>query len=192
MQCYLYFYHFSLQVYTVIAVICIVQLWAYSRYFKCTPLLGNIVVSIFCAGVPFTLLFIYDNEIFRDWVWAYSLFALLTTLIREIAKDIEDLDGDRSLNCKTLPVAYGFQKTRIIIVIISLLLCISVFLGYLFLPLSSARIFLYALLIILPSIGISFLIIRSESAISYPSIKSIFESIHGDWTSILNFNKWIT
>ena len=38
------------------------------------------------------------------WIGGFALFAFLTTLIREIIKDMEDCEGDRETGRKTLPV----------------------------------------------------------------------------------------
>jgi 4-hydroxybenzoate polyprenyltransferase len=40
------------------------------------------------------------------------------TLIREVIKDIEDLKGDNSFGCKTLPIVRGIRKTKIFIYIL--------------------------------------------------------------------------
>ena len=57
---------------------------------------------------------------------AFSLFAFITNLIREIIKDAEDVKGDLLLNAKTLPIVLGETKAKIVISGLSL-----VFLGFL-------------------------------------------------------------
>jgi 4-hydroxybenzoate polyprenyltransferase len=47
--------------------------------------------------------------------------AFLTTLVREIIKDIEDIDGDKNLQCNTIPIFWGIPKTKIIIQLLILL-----------------------------------------------------------------------
>ncbi len=39
--------------------------------------------------------------------WSYVEFAAWTNLYRELVKDLEDLPGDSSAGCTTLPVAWG-------------------------------------------------------------------------------------
>ena len=34
------------------------------------------------------------------------------TLVREIIKDMEDLKGDNTFGCKTLPIIWGIRKTK--------------------------------------------------------------------------------
>ena len=41
----------------------------------------------------------------------YSLFAFFITLVREIFKDLEDLKGDATFGCKTLPIVWGVRGT---------------------------------------------------------------------------------
>ena len=49
-------------------------------------------------------------------VWKYTLalsfFAFITTLLREILKDIEDVDGDKEFGCKTMPIVIGIQASK--------------------------------------------------------------------------------
>jgi 4-hydroxybenzoate polyprenyltransferase len=48
------------------------------------------------------------------WVGGFALFAFLTTLIREIIKDIEDFEGDKAYGRNTIPVVIGIPASRII------------------------------------------------------------------------------
>ncbi len=45
-------------------------------------------------------------------VYGYIFFTFLTTLVREIIKDIEDVDGDYAINAKTLPIAIGRKRAN--------------------------------------------------------------------------------
>lgn len=98
-------------------------LWLYSNQLKRMPFIGNLAVALL------TGLSVYIVEVlFRSGniiVIAYTLFAFAFTLIREIIKDMEDLKGDATFGCKTLPVVYGLRKTKNIIYLLS----IAFFLG---------------------------------------------------------------
>ena len=48
----------------------------------------------------------------------FALFAFLTTWAREIIKDIEDQEGDREMECHTLPVMYGNLASKIVVTVI--------------------------------------------------------------------------
>jgi 4-hydroxybenzoate polyprenyltransferase len=48
----------------------------------------------------------------------FSFFSFITTLIREIIKDCEDVKGDRVHGSLTLPIKYGLFKTKILLLVI--------------------------------------------------------------------------
>jgi len=115
-----------------------VLLFLYSKYLKRLPLLGNLLISLL---VPFIIILVYEfdkklvakSELFNDLflsitVLYYMFFAFLTTLIRELIKDIEDVDGDFKLKMKTLPILIGKIRTRNISIFLSLLLLFFLFL----------------------------------------------------------------
>jgi len=55
-----------------------------------------------------------DLKFLFYWAGGFSLFAFLTTLIREIIKDIEDFEGDAAYGRNTIPVMIGIRPSRII------------------------------------------------------------------------------
>lgn len=115
-------------------------LWAYARYFKCQVLTGNIVVALFCALVAGILLVAEAPQIARlaethadaaNRIYAvftvYMVFAFLSTLYRELVKDIEDVEGDRKTNCNTLPIAWGTNAARSLSLFFGALLLVLLF-----------------------------------------------------------------
>jgi 4-hydroxybenzoate polyprenyltransferase len=88
-------------------------LWLYSRYFKKMVLLGNVAVSCFCAGA--VLMFWYPGIVIEDKASfiAFGIFAFLLTMVREIVKDLEDVEGDRSVGDRTLPIVYGITAAKV-------------------------------------------------------------------------------
>jgi len=117
-------------------------LWYYSTTFKRQFLVGNILVAFLTGLVPLmvglfeipllirqygTLIAQYNinfNIIF-NFIAGFSFFAFITTLIREILKDVEDMEGDQAFGCNTLPIALGIGKTKKIIASL-ILICILV------------------------------------------------------------------
>ena len=100
-------------------------LYAYSKWFKRQPLTGNLVVSFFCAFVAWVIFYAQSLSpiflIFLKTHWldavkmtftGYAVFAFLSTLFREIVKDIEDADGDLAGHCRTLPIVLGIPKSK--------------------------------------------------------------------------------
>ena len=114
-----------------IYIFSIIGLFFYSFYLKKAFILGNILISILCA-LPilityfFHLNYVSNNiftSIFLDFtILAYSFFAFITTLIREIIKDIEDVDGDLKLKAKTSPILLGRKRTSTVAFIVSIVL----------------------------------------------------------------------
>lgn len=100
-----------------------ILLWAYSNHFKRMVLVGNLIVAFLTGLSIYIVAFHFDP--FNSYIIAYALFAFFFTLIREIIKDLEDLKGDSTFGCKTLPVVYGLRTTKMVIYITSILLLIS-------------------------------------------------------------------
>ncbi|MFN6088351.1 MAG: geranylgeranylglycerol-phosphate geranylgeranyltransferase [Cyclobacteriaceae bacterium] len=85
-------------------------LWLYSNNLKRLPLIGNLVVSLLTGLSIFLLSFLYEQ--YLPLVMTYSFFAFFMTLIREIVKDMEDMKGDTTFGCRTLPIVWGIRKTK--------------------------------------------------------------------------------
>ena len=122
----------------VIYPVAVCLLFLYSYSFKKLPLIGNLVVSIFCAFVPgiiwyaeFDVInsFEFQHNIIRQLVDqyfpAYITFAFLSTFVREIIKDIEDVQGDMKSSYRTLPVVAGISRSNVIALFFSILLFLS-------------------------------------------------------------------
>lgn len=98
----------------------VILLFLYSYYFKKTAIIGNLLVSLL-IGFSIVLLGIFDvfpninninNSLTLNIILVYALFAFGLNLIREIIKDIEDVDGDYSTGMKTLPIVIGRKRTQ--------------------------------------------------------------------------------
>lgn len=115
-------------------------LYVYAKKLKSTILWGNVIVSLFVAMVWGILFYIegtqrkgIDNFIVLGY--GFSCVGFFTNLMREIVKDIEDIEGDRLLGIITLPITCGLVTTKNIIYglgfFLVLLLMYSIFLlGY--------------------------------------------------------------
>jgi len=114
----------------LIFILAIVTLlyWFYSTKYKREFISGNFAVSLLAAlnvGIVWLYEFfasIYNGVIpmgnmglITKLILAYSFFAFILTFIREIVKDIADIDGDREFQCKSFPIVLGMKKTMIII-----------------------------------------------------------------------------
>jgi 4-hydroxybenzoate polyprenyltransferase len=56
----------------------------------------------------------------------YALFAFLINLVRELAKDIEDIDGDHKAGMNTLPIAIGRDRATKVLFALSLMPLLAV------------------------------------------------------------------
>ncbi len=115
-----------------IFVIISALLYVYASYLKQTFLIGNIIVSalvalsIIVVGI-FELLPVITTEnrqtlfTFFKIILDYALFAFIINLIREIAKDIEDIDGDYKAGMRTLPIVIGRERAGNILFVLTLI-----------------------------------------------------------------------
>lgn len=96
-------------------------LWFYSYSYKRQFLIGNLVVA-FLAGLTVYLPLVFEMQCdpngwrFLPWapfIVAYAFFAALSTLIREMVKDMEDMDGDARSGCRTVPIVIGTKATKL-------------------------------------------------------------------------------
>lgn len=99
-------------------------LWWYSNDLKRQPFIGNFVVALLTGlSVLLVNIFYHTNQAL---VIIYTIFAFAMTLIREIVKDMEDLKGDNTFGCKTLPIVWGTRKTKFLIYFLMMILFVSV------------------------------------------------------------------
>ena len=107
------------QIVVIIVLLSHLLLFLYSKYLKRIPLVGNITVA-FLTG----LVFIFGGVVVENPSAAIipALFAFLINLIRELVKDMQDVEGDRAAGVITYPIKFGFQKTKYLITFITLIL----------------------------------------------------------------------
>ena len=106
-------------------------LYFYSVVYKKQFLIGNIIVAVLTSFVPlmvviFELPVIYNYygpelislstmKIIFYWVAGFAVFAFLTTLSREIVKDMEDFEGDKAYGSRSLPVVAGIRMSKAVV-----------------------------------------------------------------------------
>ncbi|MBC7875074.1 MAG: geranylgeranylglycerol-phosphate geranylgeranyltransferase [Ferruginibacter sp.] len=131
--------------YLVLAnILCVVLLWFYSTKFKKGFLSGNIVISLLTA---WTILIIFfskfdlvdafgsgnsNNHKFFRLALLYAGFAFIISLIREAIKDMEDMPGDAKYGCRTMPIVWGVNVTKVyvtvwLVVLIAILIILQVY-----------------------------------------------------------------
>lgn len=117
--------------YSLVFVFAAGLLWFYSERYQCQPIVGNIVVA-FLSALTIALVWLFtffalikDPAAFTGvqqqfstlnmLVLIFSGFAFLTSFIRELVKDMEDIKGDDRFGCRTFPVVFGIKKAKYIV-----------------------------------------------------------------------------
>lgn len=121
-------------------------LYIYATSLKQMLLLGNIIVALLLS---LSVIFIGIFDIFpatdatNQKVMAslfsilldYAIFAFIINFLREIVKDLEDLEGDKKQGMNTLAIALGVNKTTKLLFTLSIIPIIALFIycnNYLF------------------------------------------------------------
>lgn len=108
--------------FSAVFIIIAATLYVYANGLKQTLLIGNIIIalllslSILIIGI-FDLLpmIVPENQagmgvIFKILI-DYAVFAFIINFIREIVKDLEDVNGDYNQGMSTLPIVLGVTRT---------------------------------------------------------------------------------
>lgn len=117
--------------------------WWYAMRLKRSLILGNLAVSCMSAGtIGMAWLVEWQasdapevaNSLITNIVIAIGVFAFLLSFMREIVKDMEDMEGDKLVACRSLPIAKGiiFSKTVLLALSIITFLLLIVAQIYLF------------------------------------------------------------
>jgi 4-hydroxybenzoate polyprenyltransferase len=109
----------------------VLMLLLYSSTFKKQLLIGNIIISVLTAWVV-GVLFVTEIRL-NDIVYmrmkqdalgslykvtlVYASFAFIVSLIREVVKDMEDMEGDRRFGCETMPIKWGIPATKVFVAV---------------------------------------------------------------------------
>jgi len=108
-------------------LLAIAALWIYSTTLKKKLLIGNIVISLLTAWVIMVIAMaeyntqytatdsidIYVNARLMKLSFLYAGFAFTISLIREVIKDIEDINGDIKNGCRTMPIVWGVPVSKV-------------------------------------------------------------------------------
>ena len=101
----------------------------YSKYLKGMPLIGNMIVA-FILGLSFLFCGAAFNNMSPMWIPMILAFGL--TLVRELVKDIADMEGDQSAGLKTFPITAGIEKSIQLSIFLSACIGMGAFIPYLY------------------------------------------------------------
>lgn len=122
-----------------------VILWAYNLSQWSKFIIGPLVIS---ALVAFNFVLVHAlafrahdlgmNEAFTTepfnniwawktkWIWRIAYLGFITNFIREIIKDIEDINGDQNARRRTIPIVMGIARTAKVAVALGFILILSI------------------------------------------------------------------
>lgn len=105
-------------------IVALMVAWWYAVRLKKSFVWGNVAVACMSAGTiamawliekQFSGIDDEPSSIITRIITAISIFAFLLSLMREIVKDIEDMEGDRLIGCRSLPLKKGIPFTKTIL-----------------------------------------------------------------------------
>lgn len=168
-------------------------LYFYSASYKRQFLIGNIVVAILIALIPLLVVFyewpaLYryytvnaidapDIDFILYWVGGFALFAFLTTLTREIIKDIEDFEGDVAYGRNTVPVVIGIPSAKIVSVSLIILTIVLLYLVWSLFINDLITLIYISLAIVLPLIFVVYKVVVSSNRKQIHSASSIMKLV---------------
>lgn len=194
--------------FAAINIIMVTLMWMYSLKYKSYFLIGNILVS-FATAMTIVLVWLYDMSalhssgrmiiVNRDLLFyfmlIYSLFAFGISLIREIIKDMEDVEGDKKCGCSTIPIVLGIRGAKYILtsLLILTIIILAILAFKIFLAGTMVVLFWYILItVILPAFYLGYVIIVAKNKSDYTFLSSItkFIMITGVLSMLLIFIKF--
>lgn len=153
---------------------------SYNSTLKNIPLLGNLTVAFLCALVAlmvglfdFLPIIDYSNQPTimptMTIITGYAIFAFIITLLRELVKDMEDVEGDKAAGIDTFPVHFGMKKAKILAFTVALLLqLLLLFYTITVFESSSLGVLLYIVLAVMLPLAIAmYKLVRAQDAKAY-------------------------
>lgn len=121
-------------------------IFLYSFRLKRIPLFGNFVVA-FLTGLAFIFGGIAVDNFYGGLI-PFG-FALIINFVREIVKDMEDVEGDRKEKVITFPIKYGFPLSKKIVTASTIVLIVFTLIPFVF-QIYKIEFFLIAMVVINP------------------------------------------
>ena len=170
-------------------VIISILLYVYSTYLKQLALIGNIVISVL-VSLSIVIVGVFElipniteqNQtlqlLYFKTILNYAYMAFILNLIREISKDVEDMEGDSKTGMRTLPIVIGKDITKYLILVLSLLTLAII--GY------------YLVEVLYKNqVAVIYFLIFIVAPLLYLNIKIITAQTKTNYTHISNIIKWI-
>ena len=140
--------------------------------------LSIIIVPVFDL-VPATNNYNNQSQILVfNTVLVISAFAFFLTLLREIVKDLEDIEGDKKIKARTLPIIYGEKKTKIILGILGFVPFLGIiYYAYYFYKTNPNLTYYLIAFVCLPLLYFLVKLFNSNSKVAYNKLSSVLKLI---------------
>jgi 4-hydroxybenzoate polyprenyltransferase len=158
----------------ILCVVLSILLYFYSSDLKGEHLQGNLLISMMAGMVVYVSsrgVYNVSNTYFAE----YASLAFFITMVREIIKDIEDIEGDKAHEYYTYPVVNGIRKSQNL-AFVFLTICFLI-ISLLFLQSSNAILFIYMSVVIVPAlIYIAWLMKKANKKPHYKKISNLLKA----------------
>ncbi len=177
------------------------MLWFYSTTYNRQFLIGNLVIAFLTAMVPVMVILFEMPLLQREYgfvfpagdtgllylfalVGSFGYFAFITTLIRELIKDVEDYEGDIVQGRKSVPIVLGIRGTRIIagaLVVLTAISLVFIYMQYLVTVFGAGRDYLsllyFIIFLLIPLFLLLYKIASARKKSDYRSAQSLTKLI---------------
>lgn len=173
----------------IIYVLTSLLLYQYAKHLKKNILIGNLIVS---SVVLFCILMVavfdvapatnyYNLAAQQDVLLIFLLigvFGFILTFLREVVKDIEDVEGDKAIEAKSFPIVLGVKKTRSILITVTVLFLISLgYLSYFVFEKSNYLSYYLIVLVCLPLLYFILKLTKAETKTEFHQLSSLLKII---------------
>lgn len=192
----------------VFNVVTVILLWFYSTTFKKQLLIGNVIISLLTGWVVLVLYASLSHIgisreapdtqkiLARIYKFAvlYGGFAFIISLVREVVKDIEDMEGDAKYGCRTMPIVWGVPVSKMFVTVWLIVLIASlVILQVYALQLGWWWSVLYSVVaIILPSVHILRKLMPANTPAQFHEISTLIKLVMLTGILSMVFINWYT
>ncbi len=159
-------------------------LYFYAKKWKLAGFIGNNVVALMASFVSIVIivaerksLMLPENKYSLILIAAFGAFAYFVNLIREMVKDMEDMEGDKLRQSKSLPIQYGIERTKVLIYFNGAIMLVFISFFLLFFPQKVISMYYAITFVCLP---VCYLMVRLSKA-----------AVKADFTLISKFVKMI-
>ena len=143
-------------------------LFCYNFYFKKVALIGNIITAFLLSAVFLFTELVLLNTYTKLIIPAVLAFGI--SLIRELVKDLEDIEGDNQTDRITLPIYLGINRS--IIFIAALIVIFNIFCLYLYFTHYNSFFYLISIIILveIPLLFSLFLLISNPQKTTFSRV----------------------